>query len=433
MRRWLKRNLAALITALSAILLAFLGGMTVGHLRLGPDVLVSRAIAAIDDLKENGQAYFLGKPVGHLRPLRFERTGIVVADAARAAPGVTFVTGLFGNRLGARLYGPDGTLLYEWPTNFFEVAPDEMAFPFDALIHGDALYPDGDLVVNLDGRGLMRVSACGEIRWQNRDRSHHAIFIDEAGFIWTPTSAPEYHEPRLLGEPFRFDRVAKFDPANGRKVDEIDLVEVLVEAEAQGLALSNRPKPEDMMHLNDVEVLSSAMAGRFPGFAAGDIMLSSRQFNQLWVLDGQSHALKWWQAGPMVGQHDPDFQPDGTITLFDNRPSGDASPENGYRSDLGGSRILALDPQTRAYRTLYASSERDVFYSPYRGKHQMLANGNILITETDAGRAFEVTPQGDIVWSFVNGWDEDEVGWVMSATRYPPDHAAIGRTVCPSA
>jgi hypothetical protein len=212
MRRWLKRNLAALITALSAILLAFLGGMTVDHLRLGPDVLVSRAIAAIDDLKENGQAYFLGKPVGHLRPLRFERTGIVVADAARAAPGVTFVTGLFGNRLGARLYGPDGALLYEWPTNFFEVAPDEMAFPFDALIHGDALYPDGDLVVNLDGRGLMRVSACGEIRWQNRDRSHHAIFIDEAGFIWTPTSAPEYHEPRLLGEPFRFDRVAKFDP-----------------------------------------------------------------------------------------------------------------------------------------------------------------------------------------------------------------------------
>jgi hypothetical protein len=151
------------------------------------------------------------------------------------------------------------------------------------------------------------------------------------------------------------------------------------------------------------------------------------------VLDGRSHALKWWQAGPMVGQHDPDFQPDGTITLFDNRPAGGATPENGYQSDLGGSRILELDPQTRAYRTLYASSERDVFYSPYRGKHQMLANGNILITETDAGRAFEVTPQGDTVWSFVNGWDEDEVGWVMSATRYPPDHAAIGRTVCPSA
>ena len=33
---------------------------------------------------------------------------------------------------------------------------------------------------------------------------------------------------------------------------------------------------------------------------------------------------------------------------------------------------------------------------------QRLPNGNTLITESDAGRVFEVTEGGDIVWEFVN-------------------------------
>lgn len=428
---WLRGHHAILVMAMSGLSLAFLAGLTARHLGFA-DVALGRAFGAFGDLMENAPAYYFGKPVQHLRPLRFPATGLVTAEIERIEPGVTFVTGLFGDQLGARLYDADGTLLHQWPVDFFKVAPDTMAFPFDALIHGDALYPNGDIVVNLDGRGLLRVDACGQIVWQNREQSHHSIFVDEAGFIWTPVAAVAYTEPRLAAGRFHFDKVGKFDPANGHKILEIDLVRTLLDASAEGLMWTNKPDLSDTMHLNDVEILSSTMADRFPDFTAGDIMLSSRHFNQIWVLDSATHALKWWQTGPMFGQHDPDFQPDGSITLFDNRPLGEPAAENHYLGNMGGSRILRIDPRTRAFETLYQSTTGNAFYSPYRGKHQMLPNGNILITETDAGRVFEVTSGGEVVWSLVNAYDEDEVGWLMGATRYPPEFAAIGRIHCHS-
>ena len=36
------------------------------------------------------------------------------------------------------------------------------------------------------------------------------------------------------------------------------------------------------------------------------------------------------------------------------------------------------------------------------GKHEWLPNGNLLVTESEKGRAFEVDQQGNIVWEFVN-------------------------------
>lgn len=417
---FLKANFGWVLSAVCGVALTFYAGLVFGHFGWEPAFLVSKPVAAVKDLRANARAYFMGTPQQHLRPLRFEETGVVVADAARAAPGVTFLVGLFGDTLGARLYANDGALLYEWPIDFFKAAPEEMTFEFDALIHGDALYPNGDIVVNLDGRGLFRVSACGDVIWRNHDRANHSIDIDDDGFIWTPILSPVYDEPRLLEQPFHFDRVAKFDPATGEKVLEIDLVQALIDAGMQGLALANQPNVGDVMHLNDVEVLSARMADQFPEFEAGDIMLSSRHFNQIWVLDGHSHALKWWIVGPTFGQHDPDFQPDGSITVLDNRPD----------EAMGGSRILRIRPTERTFDVVYESSAKNTFYTPYRGKHQFLANGDILIAETDAGRAFEVTPQGDVVWSFVNGWDEDNVGWIMGAHRYPPDYAAIASTTC---
>lgn len=86
-------------------------------------------------------------------------------------PGVTLVSGLFGRRLGFRLHDAPGTLLKEWPIDFFRIAPDEMNHRYHALIHGRHLFANGDIVANLDGRGLVRFEACGLIVWQHRART----------------------------------------------------------------------------------------------------------------------------------------------------------------------------------------------------------------------------------------------------------------------
>ena len=61
----------------------------------------------------------------------------------------------------------------------------------------------------------------------------------------------------------------------------------------------------------------------------------------------------------------------------------------------------------------------------------MLENGNILLAETDAGRAFEVTPDGTVVWEVLNMYDENTVFWMMDAIRYPLSYGDFIGTDCP--
>ena len=97
--------------------------------------------------------------------------------------------------------------------------------------------------------------------------------------------------------------------------------------------------------------------------------------------------------GSWLAQHDPDLLEDGTILLFDNR---------GHYGSGGQSRIIEIDPETAAITWAYAGTEEQPFDSEVRGAQERLANGNTLITESVAGRIFEVTRDGDVVWDFIN-------------------------------
>lgn len=411
----------------SAASLLVLSGILLGSFAPPIKGLAEKAGEKLEDIQRNGLAYLGIRPSGHLAPLRQEILAAANPDFARAAPGVTLVTGLFGDKLGARLYDHNGGVTYEWPVNLFDLFGEKKKYKFDALVHGDYLYPNGDLLVVIDHVGMARISACGDIIWKKKNGAHHSIDVDDDGFIWAPRGGKTYNEPRFADVPVKIDRIAKIDPSTGEEVESFELAKVLLDAGLEGVVKSNRLRPEDVFHLNDVEILKKSMAPAFPMFAAGDIMISGRNINAIMVLDGKSHQVKWWRVGPMHGQHDPDFQPNGEITILDNRTAATASKKNGYLGGANGSRIIAINPSNYGYRELYASNDFNKFYSAYRGKHQMLAGGDILITESEAGRVFETTPDGRIAWMIVSKYDDRHVGWLTSATRYPESYGDIGK------
>ena len=89
-------------------------------------------------------------------------------------------------------------------------------------------------------------------------------------------------------------------------------------------------------------------------------------------------------------------------------------------------------PSPRAGRvTRLGASEGQRMFTAIRGKHQSLPNGNLLITETDPGRVFEVNSRGEVVWEFINRYDEENVVSVTQATRYADSYFTVGDWSCP--
>lgn len=433
---------------LSLLAIAFAGGVAVARWELFPYRILDGAARAASDWLVNGAGYLRGDPVNHTRPARYPGAGVTTSAPERMAPGLTLMTGVWRDGrdwfLGARLVAGDGAVAHEWRTDPSAVWPEtphrnvekDLQSSKDRLhIHGAELLPDGRLVLNFEYLGLVGFDACGGVLWKLAHRTHHSVHHSHDGTFWVPGRqwVEDSRHPGLP-VPHADDTVLQVSP-DGRILREISILDAIYRSGYQGLLFATRQdKPigsrddneGDLLRLNDVETLEPEMTAAFPMFAAGDIMVSLRQINTILVLDGGSGLVKWSMSHPLIRQHDPDFNPDGTITVFDNRK--DDTPDGRI---FGGSRIVRIDPASRTFTVAYPTGPTDpVFFTNTMGKHQVLANGNILIAETEAGRAVEVTAAGETVWAYVNRWNEGRVGLLEQSTRYPPGSVAFPFTSC---
>jgi hypothetical protein len=86
---------------------------------------------------------------------------------------------------------------------------------------------------------------------------------------------------------------------------------------------------------------------------------------------------------------------------------------------LGGSQIVEINPNNDSVRVVYPTIASKPFYTPFGGKVQELANGNLLITEARRGRIFEVSKEGATVWEWVTEkYDGELVPEILEGTRY---------------
>lgn len=443
--------LERVLFGLGVAVFVFLGGLAVGRYRLPPSTQIDEAIEAARDLRRNWRSYAGLVPTKHVVRADANRgPDRPPAVSAEAQPGVTLLTGLFDNEVSAVLVGLDGSVLHRWPIRFGEVwgeaahlGPTEVPLnDWDTMIHGIVLFPNGDIVFNLEDRGLARMDRCGEVLWRLPYRTHHAVTTDEGGKLWVvglkqPSTDPDPRFPGLR-PPYRHETILQVDPDTGQILQEISLLEVIYRSRYEGVLFADGSEwpgdrnrgVSDPLHANHVEVLSSELAPAFPLFAPGDILVSLRNINLVAVLDGRTHKIKWSQTGPWVRQHEPQFRPDGRIAVFDNRRIENVAPWAGARPPFA-SEIVTIDPRTDQVSVLFEGTKAQPFFTGQMGKHQYLANGNILITEPRAGRAFEVTPDGRIVWWFVNRFDDRRIAKLSQATRYPSEFAAFAAAGCP--
>jgi len=340
--------------------------------------------------------------------------------SAKAAPGFRVVAGYFQDRSaanGAVLLDERGRELFFWPIDRDAIS-DHVAgtdHPRHGFLHGFEVLRDGSVVVNFDsGAMLARLDPCGRVVWASSGSYHHAVNLYDDGSLWT-VGGPET------------DSISRIDPETGR-VQWTAAIEDFVKGAGKGVFAIRRDDREfdpgwlvDPFHINDVEILEDELADAFPLFTAGDVMVSLRSLNLVAVFDPLTLQLKWWQHGPWHRQHDPDFLPNGKISLFDNNMNGEAS------------RIIEIEPQSREMAVVFKGSPETPFYTWIRGKHQHLDNGNMLITEPQSGRVFEVDRNGHFVWEYHNAYDEERNLLVSNAIWLPLDFFDAGIPECGNA
>jgi hypothetical protein len=316
-----------------------------------------------------------------------------------------------------------GNELHFWPIDQEAIAAKiegAVASARHSFLHGFDVLTDGSVIVSFDDANVLaRLDACGGVIWAIKGGYHHALGVAGDGVLWA-VGGP--------GDELKPTAISRIDPKTGEMLSTVNFDDELLTRIDRGVFFirsdDDLAEPgwlPDPFHLNDVEILDESMANAFPLFAAGDIMLSMRSLNLVIVLDAQDMHAKWWQHGPWHRQHDPDFLPNGRISVFDN--------------DMGGraSRILEIDPVTRAVEVIFEGSPQLPFYTPIRGKHQQLDNGDILIVEPSAGQAFEVDRDGALVWQYQNRFDENRNLLLSDAVWLPTDFFQPGALQCDDA
>jgi len=153
----------------------------------------------------------------------------------------------------------------------------------------------------------------------------------------------------------------------------------------------------DPTHTNSIRELppNRWFSGGDERFRPGNILMSSRSLNTIFIVDKQTGEVVWQYSEEMDHQHEAVMVPegqngDGLIMVFNNG-----------RDSLYTSRrtlVQAINPVEGTVDWEYGSK---YFYSTIAGTAQLLPDNNVLITSSHGGRAFEIRPRGRIVWEWV--------------------------------
>lgn len=433
---WKKFDLAKLAFGVSVAFGIFLIGGVFGTKEWHPYQMFEDGYKAARALvKQQNQT----RP-DNLKKRQYEGDGITRHDRARAYDGYTLMQGWFAEGIELRLVDMVGNVLNRWPVDFFKIWPNpNHIFPrknipagrFNYHTQGMWLLPDGSVVFNFGPeKGTVKMDKCGAVQWTVDRMTHHSITPNPDGSFWIPAKGDVREVPdallyrkdlrdALMDSSGRYEDRLLLIGSNGKIEKEFSVLQALIDGGFEReLFNAIMISPLDPTHINDIEVVNLSLARKIGDVQSGDLLISIKHMDMLAILDKSTGRIKWHHVGPWMLQHDPDITDQGTIEVFNN-----GCKLNFCRT--AGSSLLSLDPATRQTSLLYPGPGQENFYTDVMGTHQLLANGNRLIAESNAGRVFEIDAQGDTVWEYIKPYDESHATEIESAIRYDRDYFVV--------
>ncbi len=323
------------------------------------------------------------------------RRGVLRHDADQALAGFTLYTS--AEAPYAVLIDMDGNVAHSWQ------------YPgshYWARVH---LFENGDLLaITAAPSQLLFLDRDSELLWRAGGHIHHDMAAMSNGSVWVPVRLPVTRPYLNSGEAVLDDYLVRLD-SEGNAGLAISLLEAFERSELGGERLVEwLPADEpDIFHTNSVQILTRD--GR------RQLLLSIRTISTVAILDIVSREIVWALSGPWHMQHEAQLV-DGNLILFDNLGLTKTD------APLDQSRVLELDFDS--HEVVWSFTEPALF-TKGAGAQQRLVNGNTLITDSEGGRIIEVSPEGAVVWEYINTatveGDQDMLPVIMRAERLPAD------------
>ncbi len=342
--------------------------------------------------------------------------GVARHDPDRADLGLNVYSS--GHEPAAIVVDMDGNELHRWSYDFELAFPDHSAaddVPSRNYWRRFHAFENGDLLAIHEGLGLLRLDARSKLLWARAGGFHHDLHVEDDGRIFVLSREarviPRIHD----SEPVVEDLILELDP-DGETLRQISVLRALENSRFVSL-LRFVEAPGDILHTNTLEIFDGSQEARSPLFARGNALVSFREIDTIAIIDLDREEVLWALSGQWKLQHQPTLLRNGRMLVFDNQ---------GHE---GASKVVEIDPLSQELHWLYAGEDLpDAFSSRTCGSNQRLANGNTLVTESDTGRAFEVTPDKKVVWEFYNparaGEERELVATLFELVRLPSDYGA---------
>jgi hypothetical protein len=356
--------------------------------------------------------------------VRRARTGLTAHDAARAFQGYTLYTPMLGNGT-VYLLDMQGEVVHTWQLPY---RPGLYGY----LLDNGHLFYSGKVMTDLarfEAWARFKAGVALEVDWQGN-------------VLWQVSHPDHHHDARKLrnGNVLllclrTLPRQLQHQVRGGLPGSEVNgdiYADYLVEMTTSGEAvwewrswehldfatevITPQDRREEWTHGNTVAEM-----------ADGNLVVSFRNISTVVIIERRTGEVLWkLGAPPLAQQHDPRPLPNGNLLIFDNGT---------HRRDHPApySRVIEVNPRTSEIVWEYHDQSLFDFFSPYISGAQRLPNGNTLICEGCDGRIFEVTPETEVVWEYINPHFFVEHGrpglnnWVFRAFRYSPQEIEAAR------
>jgi len=176
---------------------------------------------------------------------------------------------------------------------------------------------------------------------------------------------------------------------DGKEIKSFSIIDAFLNSDYSSI-LKNMRKAGDIFHTNTIEILKGGGVNKILFLPAGGVLISIPHLDTIAVITPEEEKVVWAMSKGWEAQHQPTLLDNGNILIFDNKGNDD------------NSRVIEISPLTGEIIWQYQGDPPESFLSKTCGSNQRFSNGNTLITDTESGRAFEVTPEGEVVWDFIN-------------------------------